>query len=602
MDNGENSPNQGDAQVISRRFLVGILTAVTISLLHGGSANAASDLQFSLFATHPYASQSIYNETSKNYYTGANLCAPLNGETTRTCPVGQTITDMEISNDSELVAGYGDWNSNSDTFGVQPWSRVGAMPLNVNTNTWGTMVYAGSEALGSVRKFDDGTIYTTTTDPSNRIASGQTQNNRRGFITNASGSWQFMSDKGTAVHVFDVAKDGDGNIWTFGGIDWATGGAGIVWRTTTGDDAWEEMKVETSTATASGYERNYWGAYLNGKIYTRTSSTNPSTPMRVYDTATGEWSDSDVSINSANAKYVATFDNNIIFGTSSTLTIFDGENTTTKPLGTANSFKDFTKYNGKLYVLTTSGKVFSLDSASSELELVGSVATASLSASTIAIYDDYLFVGGPNGKIWRSDTKLSDAPSIAPKLNSVSPATLSVSSTGEFIINGEDIPSGSTVKVGSVTATVDSMHSQTIHATLNMRTMRSLLTANGVSSQAFDVTVTTPLGETATLVSALTVTLAATNADANSDDSDPTTPTNPTDSKTSTTDNSSANTASATQQSAESTEKTVSLSDINQLAKTGVGSSLVTLFAGAFLLAGVVFTMTKKRKITKRRF
>ena len=549
---------------------------------------AAGQIDFSLFATHPYASQSIYNETSKNYYTGVSLCAPLSGETTRTCPVGQTITDMAISNDGQLVAGYGDWNSNSDSFGVQPWSRVGVVPLNISTSSWGSIVYAGSESLNSIRKFDDGTIYTTTTDPSDKVATGQTQNNRRGFITNASGDWQFMSDKGTAVHVFDTAKDDKGYIWVFGAIDWNGGseGAAAVWRTKTGNDAWEQMKVDNSTGTSYGYERYYWGAFLNGKVYMQARGTNPATPMRVYDTAAGTWSDSTVTISNYSGTMVDTFDNHIVYTNGSSVNMFDGDETvTTKTLPNSELVRDLTKYDGKLYVLTYSGKIFSMASANSDPVLLGTASGAATSPTTIALYDNYIYLGGANGKIWRSNIKTTEIQSAPATVSSISPTALSAdTSDGQIVINGDNFVADSTVKIGDIKATVTTTNSQTIRATANLAAIKRLMAAAGVTSRTFDVTVTNPLGVTTTLTSALTVT---------------TTTATSTRTGGQTASGSAAQGESAAQASQQRALKTVGLSSL--LAQTGVAVNpwlVVALFAAATGAVGLLLPRRRRNMPT----
>lgn len=119
-----------------------LVVAMMLTLLGSGvywsgqskPTQAAGGTTFELFATHPYASQSGYNETSTNYYTGGKFCPAPEGET-RFCPAGQRLTDMEITDDGQLFAGYGDWTTNSDSFGV-PEGRVGMVPLNIATKQW----------------------------------------------------------------------------------------------------------------------------------------------------------------------------------------------------------------------------------------------------------------------------------------------------------------------------------------------------------------------------------------------------------------------------------------------------------------------------------
>ena len=565
---------------------IGVATGFFTAITPSETAYAQTgDLNFSLYATHPYASQSIYNETSKNYYTGASLCEPLAGETKRTCPTGQTILDMEVSKDGQLVAGYGDWNSNSDSFGVQPWSRVGVVPLDLKTNSWGSIVYAGSESLNAFRKFDDGTIYTATTDPSDKVASGQTQNNRRGFITNAGGDWQFMSDKGTAVHLFDTAKDDKGYVWVFGSADFGgSGGTAVAWRTKTGNDAWEQMKADTSTGTGNGFERYYWGAFLKGKMYMQASSTNPATPLRVYDTATNTWTDGTVSLSNIYAKLITNFDDHIVYSTGSTVNLFDGDvSITRKSLPDRGSITDLTKYDGKLYVLTSNRQIYRLDSARANLILVGKITGQVDNPSTLAIYDDYAYVGGNNGKIWRSDIKIPQPQETPMKLWSSAPSTMTLSQTnGEFIINGQEMTLGSTVKIGDLPATVTTMHTQTIHAVANIAALKTLLVSAGQTSRTFDISVTSPLGETSTLKNALMVSLSDDGAGGKA----PVSPDNPT------------NGGATAQNAGQSLPEKIAGFAQSQLAKTGLDLRILPAVTAAMVaLSG--FIVVRRLKINK---
>jgi hypothetical protein len=125
-------------------------------------AYASGGLEFEFLTSHPYASQSGYLQN------GVFVTA------------GHTIEDMAVTSSGDLIAGYGDWTRNLDSLGVAA-GRVGIEPYNIQTNSWGTITYAGSEALDNFRIIN-GSIYAPTTDPST--------NGLGGYMTNVTGSWQ----------------------------------------------------------------------------------------------------------------------------------------------------------------------------------------------------------------------------------------------------------------------------------------------------------------------------------------------------------------------------------------------------------------------------
>lgn len=186
--------------------------AITSAILFGGSAplagqaalppNLPTNLTFNLHTTHPHASKSGYAQGSRCAITF--------------CPAGQEILDMEFTADGRLIAGYGDWNDNSDSWGV-PAGRVGVLPYNVTTNTWEAFHPTGSEAHDIVRNYN-GFLYLPSTDPSIHAPEGH-NGAYSGFMTNDKGSWRFVKTTGfNMVHTFDVAVDDAGNYWVFGAV------------------------------------------------------------------------------------------------------------------------------------------------------------------------------------------------------------------------------------------------------------------------------------------------------------------------------------------------------------------------------------------------
>lgn len=466
-----------------------LFVAISVFLC-ANQADASPAVQFEQFAVHPYASQAGYDQTSTNYYTDQKLCVGQDF-----CPVGQTLRDMEITPDGTLVAGYGDWNSNVDSFGV-PAGRVGVVPLNLATKQWGSITYAGSEALDTVRQFD-GKLYTVTTDPSDQKASGQATSNESGYMTNQSGGWQFVSDGQRSEHLFDMQKAGSNEYWLFGA---SQDSAATAWRSTDGGAHWQVARQDTSApGQTTGYERYYWGAVLNGKVYMHAGGTNPAVPGRIYDTASDTWSDwagAADFCSTTSAKQVVTYDGSIVCADGSNINTFDGQTVQTKaiPQDVPQTALDFYVDGSKLYVLTSQGMVYRLNDLAGQFEMIGG-AESSAGAQTLAVYDDYVYLGGDGGKIWRSTTTIANATVARPVIDSIDPSTVGLDgSTQTVTVKGSSFGPFPSIRLGG-------------------KTLNSTVVSDGelrlsVDTQAYtlgkvSLSITNQFGETTTLADAI---------------------------------------------------------------------------------------------------
>lgn len=432
-----------------------LVTAVTLGLYSQRSSNALSGgVEFTHFATHPYASKTGYDKTSTNYYTGQKLC----NDGRNFCPAGQLITDIGITN-GELVAGYGDWGSNVDTFGVSE-GGVYVVPLNLDTNTWGSNpIRAGSEALDVIREID-GAIYAPTTDPSNIVPTGQTSNGISGYVTNEGGNWRFVR-AASNVHTFDVAKLPGKGIWTVGSDPMNEGHSGVAVSYHSSDNGatWQlSTKDDSNPPGATDWERYYWIANRDGKLYVQGAHIQPSEPAyKIYDN--DQWtSAADASQRICeswtDAKLVESFKNNVVCGTySNGISVFDGATTSQKALPGNVGVKDFYATSDTLYVLARDNKIYKTSDLGSDFEYIGVAGSdSSSSANAIAVHAGYVYLGGEGGKIWRSTTTMDDAPEVSanPIIRSISPQILTLdSNTKQIIIKGEDFGSAPTVKLGT---------------------------------------------------------------------------------------------------------------------------------------------------------
>ena len=387
--------------------IVGII--VGIQQVIERNASAAGLITFSEFATHPYASKSGFDRTSTNYYTGAHLCT-----TADFCPSGQEITDLEVTNDGTLIAGYGDWEGNADSFGVTD-GRVGVAPLDLQTKQWGPIFYAGSEAIQDIRTLGM-TLYIPTTDPSDKAAAGNATGNISGYITNKSGDWAFQSNKGTGSsqeHTFDVSEY-NGDIYTAGARTMDGQEVGDIRRSTDGGATWETVQRGTNF---DGFDRFTWIAELNGKLYTR-STRDPATSVRVFDGA--DWTTkTGVNVPCFMASNTQVFDGYIVCSDQAKLALFDGETSSSiEVIKNAGTVRGTYVRDGYLYVMTQLGIIRTNSLSTPHWE---KVAVGNNTYLSMAVHNDQLYIGSTQGKILKGNTSLSEVAKEAVTLPLINP-------------------------------------------------------------------------------------------------------------------------------------------------------------------------------------
>jgi hypothetical protein len=369
---------------------IGVFTAMAIiiagiyfaSTRSSDTAEAAGQggLTFQQFATHPYA---------------VNI------------PGQQRIFDMEVTEDGELIAGYGDWNGNIDSFGNAS-QRVGVVPLNLETGGWGDIFYAGSEAIDVIRKID-GKLYIPTTDPSNKAATGNPSGNLSGYITNETGEWTFVNNGKADVHTFDIAKRTNGELWTVGNNENPAPRGAVAWRSTDAGQSWQ-LGLDGPEGAESRY---YWLASMNGTMYTYEMFTGVG--LLRHD-GTDVTSTTNFFCLTYDAKKIEVFDDKILCGQGSSgqFDITDGTDTGRSYVNItgANDFtetyavmKDFYQTDTHLYALLDSGifRTTSLDSPWERLTFDEQVTNS----ESIAVYEDVVYLGKNDGTIWKADQTIS---------------------------------------------------------------------------------------------------------------------------------------------------------------------------------------------------
>lgn len=324
---------------------------------------------------------------------------------------------------NSLIAGYGDYNFNSDSNGG-PNARTGIQPLDLTTKQWGTLLNTGTESNDVFRTIG-GHLYTPTTDPSAHSPAGG------GWATNASGSWQavFPSDLSGTEHVMDIASFDGGvhDLWVSGAMNrpgWGPGeGQATLWHSTDGGQTWQVALIDLSqpAANSTGYERYYWIGIIGDKLYVQANSTEPNTPMRIYDNTTGTWSSSPYQANCDTTQQlkVSMFDNQIICNgdyTSGGFYTYDGTLHVQKVGDSANSAPQAMAVDGgQLYVLMSDGALYRTASFAQPWQKLGVVSSQGVDEpsyiSAIGVHNGYLYVGDANADIWQSDALLP-APSV----------------------------------------------------------------------------------------------------------------------------------------------------------------------------------------------
>lgn len=367
---------------------------------------AATSLGFSEFATHPYASNTGYDETSVNYYTGEKLCTWASF-----CPTGQNLKDIEFTEDGKLIAGYGDWNSNVDSFGV-PAGRIGVVPLDVSTKQWGSIFYAGSEALDLVRKIN-GKLYLPTTDPSDKTASTMPGNNKSGYVTNDTpdGSWKFVDNGRGMTHTFDVGISGNGDIFTVGSFQ----SKAYAMRSTNSGATWTESKTEQSgPGEDSTFARYYSISRVGDDLYTKAQHVTPQTTVQKFNGTTWQQETSvyPQCIGYFSPGKVDTFKGNAVCGQNDRVYVFDGTSERSVQFG-GRFASDIYVTDEYLYVLSPDGIYRSATAQTGDWQKLAIEGQMPNAIHSMAVYGDYVYLGGSEGKIYRSNTTIQASPDIA---------------------------------------------------------------------------------------------------------------------------------------------------------------------------------------------
>lgn len=438
------------------------LVAVSGSLLAPPAAAAGGGLEFQTIGTHPEAAQQ------------------------RTI-WGTELSELAVDSQGNIIAGYGDWNDNTGPIVINPF--------NPTTRQFGGVkVSVPSEALHNLRKIN-GKIYAPWIDPQ-----GSWTDPTSGYaVGDSNGTWSNVGKVG-AIHVFDItARDSTGQDLMLVGAattpnpDGSTGGKATAWRSTDGGETWQVAYSDISTPSnaGEGYERYYWTAALNGKVYMQARSVVPQPPMRIFDGTNWTNGPAESFCSSASdGSSVVVFANKIVCAGYDGVQTMDesGKVETAQTLGSGNSVRDWYVDGATLYALTYGGEVF----RTTDLRQWTQIAAAPAGSASVLVLNDRMYLGASDARIMESTTPVSETDPITynPEITAVEPNTLRTTAPSQTVtVRGIDFLSGAVVTLDG--ESIDVSRNSTTELTMTVDPSQ-------YSGGAKDIVVTNPDGSSAT--------------------------------------------------------------------------------------------------------
>lgn len=176
------------------------------------------------------------------------------------------ITELTVFN-GKLLAGYGDYSSNTGPVDINPFDLETA-------SFEGRSVTFPSESIGNW-KVINGKLYTTNID------ARSCANCATGYAVSTDGSNWEVKTPVTGLHIYDIETLTGTDLWLFGS---SGGGDGVatVWRSLDDGETWNQV-----ITPASGV-RYYWGVAMGGKMYLQAFDGDRNDPVQIYDGS--DWS------------------------------------------------------------------------------------------------------------------------------------------------------------------------------------------------------------------------------------------------------------------------------------------------------------------------
>lgn len=212
----------------------------------------------------------------------------------------KTIKDLQIHK-GELYSGYGDYSDNIGPIAVNSH--------NLQTGRQTSHISSPNEEINVLRKFNDA-VYAPYVDPTAPWTSNV------GYSTNEGGTWQ-NKDVTPFIHVFDVASTGD-DIWLAGSIanpDKEKYGPdnqiAAIKRSTDGGETWTIEKTRSSLKGGE-WDRYYWLASVNGKIYAKAETETSKSTLDVWENGVWTEEETDMTISVMEASRVEVIGDTIV--------------------------------------------------------------------------------------------------------------------------------------------------------------------------------------------------------------------------------------------------------------------------------------------------
>jgi hypothetical protein len=336
---------------VSQRPLGCFLFVATLWL----SAPATRAASFTLVGTHPDAA-------AQPSATGKRLATlhPFNGK---------------------LYAGYGDYDINSGPISIRPF--------NPATNTFGASLQSSTtEAIYIYRRLN-GKLYGPHID-----TRGTSGGYSQGTASGAAESW-FNSTQPVTTHAYDMATLDGSDLWVVGSrINNA-----VAWRSTNGGTSWTNV-LSVAPINTSSFSRFYGAGVYNSKLYVQAvdavGGAHPNS--KVFDGTT--WTNGPSLLpNGGFVWHPESFSGKLVYQTfhagwvATPLYQFDGVSALLAPAPAA--MYDFIVAGDKLFALGLDHLIYETADLSSFIP----IATAPITARSLAILDNRLYVGGSDSSI-----------------------------------------------------------------------------------------------------------------------------------------------------------------------------------------------------------
>ena len=352
--------------------LIAVVAALSIGTYvykYSSPINAAVNMSFTTIGTHPEA----------------------NAQPTS---IGKNVYDLAVA-DGNVYMGYGDYNDNTGPVHINPYS--------ISSGSFeGSQLEVPSEEISVFRNIN-GRLYAPMTDPRLPFTSDV------GYSERASdGSWSNQL-KAPAIHIYDMASLDGNDLWMVGSSveeDGSTLRGATAYRSNDGGTTWNVAMTDVSEPVGNGFERYYWVAKINDKIYMQAHDTDHNAPMRSFDGASWEEGTTTEVCPTIRANKIEVFDNKMVCSIGNDqLRLFDGTTyTDITPVGQIGSAKDFYVNEDYLYVLGSNTIVRTQDLDTWEI-----VSAAPIKAQSIAVDDDYVYLGDDSAKLLRSNITITEA-------------------------------------------------------------------------------------------------------------------------------------------------------------------------------------------------